>query len=459
MSKVLLIEFNELCPALMDKWIEADVLPNFKKLKDESHTFITEPDVVRPDELEPWIQWFSMHTGQPYEKHGVFDLTDGPKSDEVDIWTYLESNGKKVGSFGSMNVKGFDFDGGFYVPDPWCTSERPAPSEYRPFHKIVSHMVREYTNESAQISLNDYVRFAWFLVTHGMRFRTVYSLAKQLISEKTSKLDQYWKRATSLDEIQIDIFRHAYKKFNPDFTTYFSNSTAHLQHSYWRHMSPEEYEIQPDQNAIDTYEGAIQHGYERMDWQIGELMKSVDEETTVIFATALSQQPFLKAESYGGQLFYRPFDFANLLKDLGVEFDSGQPTMTHQFMIDFGNVDEAKAAIERFSDFTLDGTPIFGMHLNDSQEAVYMGCQLRDLIDQDAVIQDRRSNHSVPFYKYFYKIDGMKSGCHHPDGILWVRSGTPHVHEEKASILDVFPTVTTLCGVPAKADMAGKSLV
>jgi arylsulfatase A-like enzyme len=38
----------------------------------------------------------------------------------------------------------------------------------------------------------------------------------------------------------------------------------------------------------------------------------------------------------------------------------------------------------------------------------------------------------------------MKSGCHHPEGVLWVRTGRHAVHSERVSILDVAPTVCDL---------------
>ena len=41
-SAVLLLEFNELSPALLDRFIEAGELPNFANLRDESDVYITE---------------------------------------------------------------------------------------------------------------------------------------------------------------------------------------------------------------------------------------------------------------------------------------------------------------------------------------------------------------------------------------------------------------------------------
>ena len=79
MSKVLLLEFNEICPPLLKRWMEQGKLPNFSALHYSSQVFTSIADVSEPDCLEPWIQWYSIHTGLPYDEHRVFCLTDAPK--------------------------------------------------------------------------------------------------------------------------------------------------------------------------------------------------------------------------------------------------------------------------------------------------------------------------------------------------------------------------------------------
>ena len=61
--KLLVLEFNELSPFLLDKWIGESKLPNFKKFRDASDAFIARADVEDSRYLEPWIQWYSLHTG------------------------------------------------------------------------------------------------------------------------------------------------------------------------------------------------------------------------------------------------------------------------------------------------------------------------------------------------------------------------------------------------------------
>ena len=73
---VLMLEFNELSPELMHRFITEGHLPNFKRLSDESLVYVTDAQEAQ-EVLEPWIQWVTVHTGLSYEEHGVFLLGDG----------------------------------------------------------------------------------------------------------------------------------------------------------------------------------------------------------------------------------------------------------------------------------------------------------------------------------------------------------------------------------------------
>lgn len=52
---VIMLELNELCPRLLDKWMLSGDLPNFKALHNISQVYITDVDVDDPRNLEPWI--------------------------------------------------------------------------------------------------------------------------------------------------------------------------------------------------------------------------------------------------------------------------------------------------------------------------------------------------------------------------------------------------------------------
>ncbi len=144
--RVIMLEFNELCPPLLQRWMAAGKLPNFKHFYDHSQVFVTEADEPEGRTLNPWIQWYSIHTGLPYSEHGVMRLTDGPEAGHTDIWQVLREQGYSVANCSSMNAKGFAAEGSFFLPDPWCTSEAAYPAELAIFHDFVVNGVQEYSN-------------------------------------------------------------------------------------------------------------------------------------------------------------------------------------------------------------------------------------------------------------------------------------------------------------------------
>jgi predicted AlkP superfamily phosphohydrolase/phosphomutase len=60
----------------------------------------------------------------------------------------------------------------------------------------------------------------------------------------------------------------------------------------------------------------------------------------------------------------------------------------------------------------------------------------------------------------FYQVESLKSGMHHPDGILWLRMPgvKPQVHEGRVSLRDVAPTLLSLFGIDKPSYMHGSVL-
>lgn len=458
MQKVILVEFNELCPALLDQWMGSGTLPNFKRLHDASDVFITVPDVEEPVNLEPWIQWYSIHTGLPFAQHHVFHLTDGPRAGHPDIWSILHDSGKSVWNCSSMNAKQFSFPGSAYLPDPWCTTEQSHPHELNTFHKFVSNQVREYSNKSRGVGVSDMLKFLIFMVRNGLRPSTVVAVVKQYLSEFRTSGKTSWQRVALQDRFLFDVFSSYYKRLQPDFSTYFANSTAHLQHSFWRHMEPEKFMVKPSQDDSDRYSDAIQFGYQQMDRLLGDILRVAGPDTRVIFASALSQQPYLKYEHIGGHNFYRPRNIEKLFEKLALRFVTLQPVMTHQFLVKFGDDESAAAARSLLASLTVDGKPIFGF---DEAEpgALYFGSQIRTVVPVGSVVLSSSDpEFRVDFSDWFYKIEGLKSGRHHPDGCLWVQTGQHQRHQDKVSILDILPTIASLLKVPVQG-FPGRALL
>lgn len=462
--KVLMLEFNELCPALLDRWIASRDLPNFARLRATSDSFVTAPDVEDSALLEPWIQWYSIHTGLAYDQHRVFHLTDGARAPHTDIYRALIGAGMKVGSFSSMNVAPFAAPGSFFAADPWTEQGDAFPPALNTYNRFVAGQVREYSNASASAGLGEQAAFLAFLLRHGLSAGTVSAIAKQLASEKLTDPRLSYRRVAILDRLQADVFSALYRRQRPDYASFFINSTAHLQHSYWRHLDPDAFTVRPDAGEMAVYGGAIRFGYRAMDALLGRFMALADRHgALLIFMTALSQQPFLRHEEMGGQHFHRLHDVEDFLDRLGVVRLSVDPTMTHQYMARFASVAERDMARARIAALRLkSGRPLFDFADKTGEETqLYFGCQIATRTEGDAVVVDDTTGARLRFGEWLYRIDAIKSGRHHPDGALWIRTGSGVRHGGRASILDVFPTLLDHFGIaiPDGAERRGASLL
>ena len=257
----IFLEFNELCPPLLEKWMAAGLLPNFKKFYDQSEVFTTKPDVEAPEFLEPWIQWYSVHTGLAYEDHKVFNLTDGPLAGHPDIWKVMQQAGYTVGNISSMNAPSLENRGSFYMSDPWCAGQKAFPATLQPIQDFVQKSVQNYSLPKDNIfsSILRNTALLQRLVQSGLSYKTISTAVSQLIKEKFNH-NSAWKRVALLDYILFDIFKKQYLTKAPSFSTFFSNSTAHLQHAYWRFMEPEAFELEPSEEDLATYGNAVLFG-------------------------------------------------------------------------------------------------------------------------------------------------------------------------------------------------------
>lgn len=454
---MILLEFNELSPALMDTFIEQGHLPNFKRLRNASQVFTTDADEVAPN-LDPWIQWVTVHSGLSFDQHGIHHLGDGDKLEVKSLWDMIAATGKTVWICGSMNIKYDKPLRGAVIPDPWTVGTSPSPDELATYYMFVQRNVQEYTNDRVPLSKGDYARFLKFMVTHGLSLDTVSSIVRQLSSERRTGKGK-WKRATILDKLQRDVFLHYFKKLRPAFSTFFLNSTAHFQHVHWRNMDPEPFKIKPTDSDQAEYQHAVRYGYEEMDRLVGQILATAPANAVVVLATALSQQPCLIYEDLGGKTFYRPRTFDSLINFAGITgCQKVEPVMSEQFHLRFGSVSDARDAAERLGALHVGGGEAMKVECRGAN--VFSGCRIFSQLDHEALLEGGSKGTSIPFFRLFYQVESLKSGMHHPDGILWMRipGSAPTVHPEKVSLRDLPPTVLSMFGIEKPEYMNGRVL-
>ncbi|BDG07334.1 hypothetical protein [Anaeromyxobacter paludicola] len=455
---VVVLEFNELSPALMERFLGEGALPRFRRLRDASQAFVTEAEERYPY-LEPWVQWLTVHSGMNYREHGVHHLGEGHRVRAKRVWDVLSDHGYASWICGSMNAGLASPLRGAILPDPWSPAVEPRPRELAAYFDFVSAMVHGHASGGG-LAARRALRFAAFMAGHGLGAPTVAGVAAQLVEERLAArrgLDAGWKRACVLDQLQLDLFRSLWLRDRPDFATFFSNSTAHFQHWHWRNLEPERFQVKPTAREQASYAGAVRHGYERMDRLVGEVLDFCGDDAVVVLCTALSQQPCLVYEDEGGRVNYRPRELRAFLARAGVAgVLAAEPVMDEQFRIRFAGEPEAERGLARLSALSTGGRGLMVVRRQGTE--LLAGCAVHEPVPAGARVAGEGLD--VPFEELLFRLPGMKSGMHHPDGLLWIRvpGCAPRVHPEKVALDRVAPTLLGLFGLPPAATMRGAPL-
>jgi hypothetical protein len=454
---LILLELNELTPSLLFRFMREGDLPNFQRFYDESHVYTTDAEASGLD-LNPWIQWVTVHSGLPPSDHGVFLLGEGGKLKAPGIADIVSAAGFCVWLCGSMNVRVRTPLNGAVLPDPWAADAKPFPEELESYSRFVRHEVLEHTNPDRTLGFSDRLAFLRFMLTHGMSTSTAWAIARQLLRERRGRYG--WKRVAILDRLQWDVFRYYYRRLQPHFATFFLNSVAHLQHTHWREFEPERFSLQSGPEERAEFRDAVRFGYQENDRLVGRFLDLAGRNTTLVFCTALSQQPDLRWEESGGKRFYRPRDFARLaaFADLGVPYRCA-PVMSEEFWLEFESESDADKGERALRALGVNGKT--ALRVDRRGKSIYAGCALHGAVPSDAKLTHDVNGTFERFHALFYQAETVKSGVHHADGMLWIRlpSRTHREHPTKVPLTAIAPTLLSLMRLSPLDHMCAKPLI
>ena len=464
-SKLLFLEFNEICIELIDSWIKEGKLPNFSKLRNDSMYFNTLSDEQTVN-LEPWIQWHSIHVGKSYNTHKVFELTDGTRCELDNIWQAIKNEGHNVASIGSMNVKAFTGEDCVYIPDPWCNAEKSHPEYLQPSYDFLSQSVLGHSNNN-RTSFSNNIKTLINLRKNGLSNSTIFKIVKQVLLQKFNHKKHSWKAATLLDLIQFDLAKKTIEDKDPKFITFFSNSVAHFQHAYWRYLQPEKFSSDIGKENYELYKDSIYYGYSKLDQLLGNFTKLAEKHNyKLIVCSALSQRPYLAYENSGGRHYYRLNDEWLFLNQLGIDTKEVKiyPIMAQQYKLTVKDPSKTNQYLELLSQVKIhsEDTQVFDA-TSDEDGIITFGCQVFKPISDDTKISFNENHFN--FYDSFYKMQDIKSGEHDPTGLLFLPKDINYTKqpEDVVSILDITPTILDIFGITPsnkfKSECEGNSLV
>jgi hypothetical protein len=345
-QQLLLLEFNEINFDYVTAYCARGLLPNLGRLIGENGIAETTSE-QRYEELEPWIQWVTAHTGKKLADHGVFRLGDIVKHDLSQIWEELEEQGLRIGAISPMNAKNRLRDAAFFVPDPWTATKPTATRRLTSLHEGIAQAV----NENAQ------ARVTPTTLWHVLKGFGTYASAsnyREYARLVASSWKRPWRRAVVLDLLLADVFVSEVKRTAPDFASLFLNSGAHIQHHYLfssacysgPHKNPDWY--------IPRNADPVREVYEIYDRILGRVRHTFPG-ARIMIATGLHQDPH-----DGVTYYWRLCEHERFLSRIRVPFRRVEPRMSRDFLVICASAEQAAEAEQRLSSaVAADGTALF----------------------------------------------------------------------------------------------------
>lgn len=405
MERLVFIQWNEVNAEHLKKYFTRDKYPNLQKLMNFSQVTTTSEE--RYELLEPWIQWVSVHTGKSADDHGIFRLGDIDKFDGEQIFEVVEKRGYSVGAISAMNAKNELSEPSFFVPDPW--TKTPTDNNY--LSKKIYQAISQAVNDNSKNKITGTTYF-WLLAAlfKTARFKNWPMYLKLLRRSKSRK----WCKALFLDLLLSDIFLFYKKRTDVDFSTLFLNGFAHIQHHYFfnsRHYSgnfknPSWYiksQIDPFDDALEVYDHIFSNIFKRSD------------DAEILVATGLQQVPF-PYEKY----MYRLKNHRDFLENVGISCTEIQPRMTSDFTIYFDNSSDRDHAVEKLSNITINGHPLFG-EIDVRENSIFVMSNYKYQIDETSKILISSDKYLMANNELVFVA--LKNGMHHQTGAVW--SNTP----------------------------------
>jgi len=428
-KKLIFIELNEINFDVVSSYIKrGKKLPGFNKLI--SNGIITTNAEDEYKNIEPWIQWPSVHTGKTFKEHKVFRLGDFVNSSENQFFEKVEDAGFSVGAISPMNATNKMHNPAYFIPDPWTKT----PCDRSFFSKSISNAISQSVNDNSQskLTLKTIVNLvlAFVALVKPARFIPMFKFAIRSIGKP-------WRKALFLDMLLYEIHKTLHKRKNPNFSILFLNAGAHIQHHYFFNS------IVIDSPELKNPPWYIKNTYD----PIFEMLKVYDEMlldllrlsgTEIIIATGLSQKPFSHLKFY-----YRFKNHSLFLKEFGIKFANVTPRMTRDFLISFTSEEEALLAEQQLSNILVDNKVKLFAEIDNRGKEIFVVLTYPFEITSNTIVSDSKKTVSLQDLVTFVAI---KNGEHQSKGFAYFSNGISsfappsgnHVSMIHNSVLDFF---------------------
>jgi hypothetical protein len=424
--------------------------------------------------IEPTISpavWTEMATGKVRAKNGVINFRSIQSMLQAKrFWDIAYDQGKTIGMLDWLVSWPplIQEDGrSFWVPDHTARGPEAVPRSLEFLQALVGA-----TRNDREATLADRATWAVDAMLSGLKLSTLGRAAITVLRigvRQSNDLD----KMPPLQHVALALYRDLFlalrAEYRPELSSVTFYGTDSLSHKYWRYFDPTHF---PDTDPADVarYGRVLPDYYEAADEALGEILATIDENTTVLVVSDHGSQAI-----EGGQELRFPRLRGDALAELLGIADKVDVTGIGNEIVFTQKADAAAdptvlpKIAERFSAARIDGFDAepfvvdFIDREGDSGDYVGIAFNLAvHLTGADAFAKTLRfADGKAVDLAGLVATDFPISGGHHVRGIVVAKGpGVPAgTRFDGASLLDVAPTVLWLLGLPAGADMDGKVLV
>lgn len=421
MQNVIVLELNEINPQLLRNLLDAGLLPNLERLANEGAMRSTRAEEAY-EKLEPWIQWVTVHTGLRQRDHGSYNLSDGQHIAREQIWDALSDAGVACGIVSPMNGRRGRIEEGFYVPDPWSSSEDFHPAALAPIYRFLRERVNSHNIDLDRGSSK--LAFAVNALRAGVPVGALLRLAAAYVGTRFNR-KRKWRLAAEFDLFLAELTLALRRRHGTRYTSVFMNSVAHYQHHYWTRHDPKFWSVRfpvlfgksnpLEVKNLEPGDDPVRFGMETFDRIVGKVQEQC-RDAKIFVLTGLSQVPFEGYEGGRGFYLYRPYDHERLLRALGIAYKRALPLMSRDMMVYFHDESARAAALKILGAARVGDEPLFSWTV-ESDVRLFVKIAYSFAASPRTRITVSGTDASFPFEDYLQLIT-FKTGHHAPKGVV-----------------------------------------
>lgn len=290
-KKLILYELNEVPKRLIEKYAQLKPNSSFAYLLKKGN--LTETYTSDIGELHPWSTWPTLHRGVNNKYHKI-NFINQPLEDAntyPPIWDLLQKKGFKVGVFGSLqsyppiNSENISF----YLPDTFAPDSDAYPEILRKFQSFNLKVCAENKAISKEIGKYLYLDFCKLIFNGAFSISSLSKIFLHILKEKINT--QYCKRRSLFQPtLGFDLYFKCLNKYQPNFSTFFTNHVAGIIHRYWRDLFPEDF-TDKSYKISNFKKYSVIKAMDISDKQICRLIKYCNKfDANLLIASSMSQK-------------------------------------------------------------------------------------------------------------------------------------------------------------------------